>query len=360
MKNVHDVAERRPSASTRASASPLIIVGCPRSGTTFLSRTVNRFLDLHIARDGGVFIRFHRALPAYHGAAEPEDMRRLIDDLYRDVMFRTRFLERGLKLSQAELYDTLTELSFPALVRQIFVETARSRGKHYWGNKRPSYALHFAEVDAIFPGAKMVHIVRDGRDVVLSMRRASHLLVEKNWYYAASDWNEHVLRARRAGQRLGPERYLEIKYEDLLADPVEVFRTMLEFIGTGPDAHRQLEKVRAGIKKRVRANNHDKWRTQMPAKAIRVVERVAGVLLKDLGYSLQFPDEAGKGYNSLQVGMFSMDRLVRNVFTRDSKKFVSAHLNEFASATRARLGSLRPRRRTTVAEPPATPKRKEL
>jgi hypothetical protein len=360
MDDVHDMVERQANRPARAGASPLVIVGSPRSGTTFLTRTINRFLDIHVARDGGVFVRFHKALPAYGGLADPADMRRLIDDLYQDVMFRTRFLERGLNLSQAQLDDALTERSFPGLVRQVFIETARSRGKQYWGNKRPSYALHFADLDAIFPGAKIVHIVRDGRDVVLSMRKASHLLVEKNWYFAASDWNEHVRLARRAGQELGRARYLEIKYENLLANPVEVFQTILEFMGTGPDSQRQLEKVRAGITRRIRANNHDKWRTQMPEKAIRVVERVAGDLLKDLGYPLQFPEEAGKGFNSLQIGMFSMDRFVRNVFMRDQKKFVSAHFNELASATRARLGSFRTGKRTRVGKSQVAPKSKEL
>ncbi len=349
MNDVHNLLEQQVIGAPRAQPSPLMIVGSPRSGTTFLTRMINRFLDIHVARDAGVFLRFHKFLPSYGDLSDPANMRRLIDNLYQDVMFRVRFLGRGLTLSEAELYAALTEHSYPGLVRQIFVETARSRGKTYWGNKKPSYALHLAQTEAIFPGAKIVHIVRDGRDVVLSMRNASHLLVEKNWYFAASDWNDHVLRARRAGERLGPERYLEIKYENLIASPVEVFRTILEFIGTGPDSQRQLEKVRAGITKRVRANNYDKWRTQMPEKAIRVVERVAGELLTDLGYQLKFPALAGKRFNRAQVGLFYIDRAFRNIFTRDSRKLVESHYNELLSTGRSRIGGLRSRTAARVA-----------
>ena len=342
-----------PSGGLDAAATPLMIVGSPRSGTTFLTRMINRFLDIHVARDAGIFLRFQRELPAYGPLEVEANMRRLIDHLYRDTIFQTRFVERGLRLSQSELWEAVTDRTFTGLVRQVFVETARSHGKRFWGNKKPSYALHLAETEAIFPGAKVVHIVRDGRDVVLSMRNASHLLVEKNWYFAARDWRDHVLLARRAGQQLGSGRYLEIKYEELLRDPVEVFRTLLRFLNTGADAEAQLEAVRSGIRAKVRADNHGKWRTRMPARAVRTVERVAGDLLADMGYDLQFPEAAGRRFNPLQIGLFSVDRAVRNIFMRDFRKLVKAHLNEVTSSTRARLGSRRARRPTPPA--PAKP-----
>jgi hypothetical protein len=346
-----DLQRARQDDPERSLGSPLLIVGSPRSGTTFLTRMINRFLDIHVARDAGVFLRFHRVLGAYEPMTAAVNMRRLIDHLYRDKIFHVRFLERGLTLSQAELYDALSDYSFPSLVRQVFVETARTHGKAYWGNKKPSYALHLAETEAVFPGAKVVHIVRDGRDVVLSMRRASHMLVEKNWYFAASDWKEHVLLARQAGQQLGPGRYLEIRYETLLAQPIEVFRTLLQFLDTGRDAQAQLENVRAGITAKIRADNHGKWRMQMPPKAVRIVERVAGDLLGELGYDLTFPDVAGRGFNPMHVVLFYIDRAVRNIFMRDSRKLVLAHLNELTSAARVRVGALSRRMPRDVPKP---------
>jgi len=336
-------SSRKSHDDAPTSRAPLMIVGCPRSGTTFLAHMINRFLDIHVARDAGVFLRFNRELPSYGDLSQRANMKRLIDDLYKDAMFRKRFLERGLALNQADLCEAVREPSYVSLVRQVFVETARAHGKSYWGNKKPSYALRLADTEAIFPEAKTIHIIRDARDVVLSMRRSSNLLVEKNWYFAASDWVEHVALARRAGEILGPRRYLEIKYENLLTEPIAVFERLLEFI-EADDAGAQLEKVREGIHGKVRAGNYDKWRTEMPERAIRVVERVAGDLLADLGYQVQFPADAGRGFNKAQVGLFSVDRVIRNLFTRDSKQFISSHYNELATAGRARLGALLGRR----------------
>jgi hypothetical protein len=316
---------------------PLLIIGSPRSGTTFLTRTINRFLDIHIARDGGVFLRFHRNAAWYGDLSDEANLRRLIDDLYQDGLFRQRFLERGLNVSASELLATLPERSFSGLVRHVFSETARTHGKHYWGNKRPSYALHLNEIDAVLPGAKVVHIVRDGRDSVLSMRRATHLLLEKNWYFAATDWKEHVLRGREIGKALGPDRYFELTYEELLTSPGDVFARLLAFIGAGDDAQAQLDRVRTGIAAKMRTSNYGKWRTQMPPHAIRIVERVAGDTLRDLGYPLHFPDSAGRAYSRPHIAVFQIDRVLRNVFTRDFKQFLRTHQQELVSAARGRV-----------------------
>jgi hypothetical protein len=176
------------------------------------------------------------------------------------------------------------------------------------------------------------------------MRNATHLLVEKNWYLAASDWKAHVMLGRRVGQALGADRYFELRYEDLLADPGAVFARLLDFIGAGAEAQAQLDRVRTGIARKMRSGNHDKWRTQMPPDAIRVVERVAGDTLDEFGYPLQYPAEAGRGYDMAHVAAFHVDRVVRNLFTRDFKKFLRSHRNNLTSAARARLGSVRTRR----------------
>src|SRR5688572_9195843 len=97
-ESLNDIGGGQAPTGSARPAAPLMIVGSPRSGTTFLARSINRFLDIHIARDAGVFLRFSRVLPAYGDLSNPGILRRLIDDLYKDAMFRTRFLERGLTL----------------------------------------------------------------------------------------------------------------------------------------------------------------------------------------------------------------------------------------------------------------------
>ena len=327
-----------PSPNARAPKAPLFIVGSPRSGTTFLTRMINRFLDIHVARDAGVFLRFYRMLPHYGNLADRGNMRRLVSDLYRDYFFKSRFLERGLTLSVDELVDALPEPTFQALADRILKETATTHGKSSWGNKKPSYSMDGPEVNAIFPSAKFVHIIRDGRDVALSMRNATHLLLEQNWYFAAKDWKEHVLLGRELQRQLGPGRYLEVRYEDLLREPTAVFGKILDFIGAAEDERQALDTIAAEIRGVMKANNSEKWRKQIPASAQRTIERAAGDLLGELGYPLLHPDARTQPFGRGEIAAFQVDRLYRRLFTRSLSKTLTFKAQQLLSAARAVLG----------------------
>jgi hypothetical protein len=322
--------------------APLFIIGSPRSGTTFLTRMVNRFLDIHVARDAGVFLRFHRMLPLYGNLAVTANRRRLIGDLYRDYFFRSRFLERGLNLSEDELCAAAAEPTFQAIADVVLRETARSHGKSSWGNKKPSYSMQGTDLDEVFPTARYVHIIRDGRDVALSMRRATHLLLEQNWYFAARDWEAHVRGGRALGRRVGPQRYLEVSYEELLRQPTRTFEAILQFLGASEHERQALARIDAEIRGVIKAGNLEKWRTQIPGHAIRTIERAAGNLLNDLGYPLLHPGAAGEAFGWAEVSAFQADRLYRRLFTRSLTKTARFKLEQLRTGGRAVYGRLLP------------------
>jgi hypothetical protein len=278
----------------------------------------------------------------YGDLSDRRNWSRLVQHVYRDDVFRERFLKRGFERSEIELLNGPSEPSFPALVEYVLEQTAHTHGRSGWGNKKPSYALLPREdIDGLFPRARFVHIVRDGRDVVLSMRRASHLLVEKNWYFAARDWRDHVQQGRRLGAGLGPSRYLEIRYEDLLQDPVEVFARMLQFLGGDEQDAERLAQIGPGVRAAIKPGNTAKWKTQIPPHGIRVVERVAGPLLEELAYPLQNGAAARQPFGWAQVGAFQVDRVLRRTFDRSLGKAVRYRAQILRTRGRALLGRVR-------------------
>jgi hypothetical protein len=318
---------------------PLFIVGAPRSGTTFLTRLVNRFLDFHISRDAGVFLRFETMLAHYGNLEVDGNLERLVNDMYKDYFFRTRLIERGLTVSAEELRATLRERSYPALVAHILATVARTHGKTGWGNKKPSYSLSIGGVDGLFPTARFVHIIRDGRDVALSMRTAQNNLLERTWYYAARDWHRHVTDGRDMGHRLGPGRYMEVRYEDLLGDPAEALARILRLAG-GSDAEiERLVTRRPEIGARVKTGNFNKWKTRIPDRGVRIIERVAGPLLSGCGYELAHPEVSGAGFALPRIWLFSAERIGRKVFTRNIQKAARYRTQRLLTAARAVAGS---------------------
>jgi hypothetical protein len=108
---------------------------------------------------------------------------------------------------------------------EILTRTRKAR----WAEKDPTYTLHLGFIEELFPDALYVHLLRDGHDVVASFR--------DRWGYpsaaraARSEWARYVEAARTLGRRLDASRFLEIRYERLVADPETEGRRLFAFLG---------------------------------------------------------------------------------------------------------------------------------
>lgn len=317
--------------------APLLIMGSPRSGTTFLGHMVNRFLDVHICRDNGTMLRFHRILQHYEPLSDEANLRRLIQHLYADHYFTTRLRDRGMRLTQDELVARVSPRTYGGLIEAIFSATAASHGKGNWGYKRASFArVKGDQVDDLFPAAKFVHIIRDARDVVLSMRTTTDLLLERSWHFGAVDWVSHVTTGRRIGEELGPERYMEVRYEAFMADPPQVLADVLAFTGA-PDADVRIARIRDEIGSQVKRGNTEKWRKAVPDPAIRLIERVAGGLLRDLDYPLVHPEVVGQPIGAGELAWLHAQRLGTNLFRTKFGVMARYRLTVMKANARARF-----------------------
>ena len=318
--------------------TPLLIMGSPRSGTTFLAHMVNRFFDMRVSRDNGTLIRFHGLLSHYEPLSDDANLRRLISNLYADHYIRQRLMGRGLALSQAELFKQVRERSYSGLVETIFQAIATERGKGSWGYKRASLArMSGSNVNDIFPQAKFVHIIRDGREVVLSMRAAARALLERSWHFGAVDWVSHVSLGKDVAARIGADRYMEIRYEHLMASPADVLVEILDFCGGGPDRDARAARIHAEVGDLVKGDNTEKWKSQMPAHAVRQVERVAGPLLQALGYTLRFPEVSGKPIGTLEHAYLRGQRAVLNLLGAPLNGLLQYRISVLAAKQRARF-----------------------
>jgi hypothetical protein len=314
-------------------------MGSPRSGTTFLAQMVNRFFDIHICRDNGTMLRFHRMLSHYQPLADDANLARLIKHLYEDFYFRQRLIGRGFGLSQEELRQRVQTRTYGGLIETIFSSTARHHGKSTWGYKRASFArVEGHHIDELFPRAKFVHIIRDARDVVLSMRTSTDLLLERSWHFGAADWVSHVRTGQRIGRTLGPDRYFEVRYERYMAEPAAVLNDILTFSGGGGDTERQ-ERIRAEIGGLVKSDNTEKWRRQVPPAALRTIERVAGPLLLELGYPVVNIDVSGRRIGAPEMAWLHVDRVARNLLHTRFGAMARYRFEVLKAHQRARFGT---------------------
>jgi hypothetical protein len=324
----------------QGTLSPLLIMGSPRSGTTFLAHMVNKFFDIRLSRDNGTLVRFYNLLPHYEPLSNDANLRRLISNLYADHYIQERLRSRGLVLTEAQLFDRVQDRTYGGLIETIFGAIAAERGRTTWGYKRASLARMTGDsVNVLFPRARFVHIIRDAREVALSMNRASKTLLERTWHFGGADWVQHVSRGRDVASRIGADRYMEVRYEQLMADPAAVLIEILDFSGGGADRDARAARIRAEVPALVKTSNTDKWRTQLPEKGIRQVERVAGPLLQELGYPLMFPEVAGQPIGAAEMAWLRTQRAFANVVGAPLGNLWQYRMSIFKARQRARFKS---------------------
>jgi hypothetical protein len=282
----------------------LFIVGCPRSGTTLLRRMVDAHPRIAITRETHWIpevIRRGRGVDLA-GRATPE----LPAVLEAHPKFGT------LGIDREELERLASERpSYAAFVQALFDWYGAARGKHLVGDKTPGYVREIRLLHDLFPHARFVHLLRDGRDVCLSalgwerkaeqLRRRFPTWDEAPVATAALWWRWHVMQGHQSGRGLEPGLYLELRYEALVADPEGECRRLCDFLGVVFDPamvrfHEGRTRFEPGLSAK-RAwlpptPGLRDWRGQMPHEQVEEFEAAAGDALEALGYPRAVPAPA--------------------------------------------------------------------
>jgi hypothetical protein len=278
----------------------LFIVGCPRSGTTLLGRMVDAHPEIAIIHEGrfvAAWFERRRGLTP-DGMVTPE----LIDELlgyppFENVAVGRAELERLLRAGD--------QIAYSSFVSSVFDLHGRAHGKPLVGDKTPHYVRSLPTLHSLWPAAKFVHLIRDGRDVsqsVLGWRKvterggsvARFSAFREDRVATVACWWEWLVRlGREDGAAMGPASYHEIRYESLVTEPAAECERLCDFLGVpyydrmlGFHEGRERDDPGLSAKKAwrpVTAGLRD-WRSEMPRPDVERFEATAGGLLDELGY----------------------------------------------------------------------------
>jgi hypothetical protein len=204
---------------TIVSASPVFVVGCPRSGTTLVQTVLDSHPSLSVPYEADVLVDIPLGPRSGHaGAAEA-----LSIAAAHPSCEVHRFDTRAARTACDEFGIT----DAAGAMRVLAASQALARGKKRWGTKTPKAVLYLGELARIYPDAQFVHVIRDGRDSASSQARVFHYSAVQG----ALLWRTGLRAGRRAGSALGPDRYLEVRLEEFLSSPEEQIRRMCAFLG---------------------------------------------------------------------------------------------------------------------------------
>ena len=269
------------------------IVGSPRSGTTLLRAMFDSYFELHDPPQSYFIVGLHSQFDDPH--------HRLDMDAFLTALAHDERLQRwGIHEDEvAAALDRSKPATYADAIRTVYQLYAQRVGKPRFGDKTPRYSIDIPLLAALFREAVFIHIIRDGRDVALSLMDVR--LGQGHVREAAVLWRDRVETARGSGVVLGPERYREIRYEELVEEPEPALRSLCTFVQIDfePGMLDYSEHVRAmpdpALGVRYRPRDHTRlalpptkglrdWRTQMSTRDLAVFEANAGDLLSELGY----------------------------------------------------------------------------
>lgn len=259
--------------------NPLIVLGCPRSGTTLLSRLISLScygepFETHYILD------YYNKLDTYGDITQLKNFSRLVKDICQE----RPIMQWNLEINPEDFFREFDTVSYPDIVCGIGAKIAEKQGKSKWGEKTPHYLFDLDKLAELFPESRFIYIVRDGRDVALS-------LLERPWQpynllTCAELWRDINSHNPLMDKLKAEDRLYSLRYEDLLKDPEKLIPEIYEFIGEKPDSA-EVSELMSSIKR----NNFYKWQNKMSPGRIKLFETCAGNTLKRFGYETSFPEK---------------------------------------------------------------------
>ncbi|WP_184957962.1 sulfotransferase family protein [Nonomuraea endophytica] len=284
------------------SDRPIFVIGCPRSGTTMLQLMLHSHPRIAVPPE----TRF--LVPAYY-------RRRIFGDLRvasaRQALAQwiatdknTKF--RELKIDKDEYVQESADGpgSLGSVIGTAFRMYADRFGKARWGDKRPSYVKQVDLLLRLFPDAQFVHLIRDGRDCVSSLKEMPWYTLDS--FHAVSTWAEAMDAGAKLRKSMPEDSYYELRYEDLTEDPTTEMKKLCHFLEEDFDqamlSPREAAQVAVPVHKVWHSNTHGEvtksrvgsWSTRLEDWEIALCEQVLGERLEAMGYELSGTEKAAK------------------------------------------------------------------
>jgi hypothetical protein len=278
------------------STAPVFVVGSPRSGTTLL---------YHMLLSAGGFANyraethvFNTLAPRFGNLGDPENRRAMTDVFIRSDMFRVSGLDPASFRATIE-----ANCRNAGDFLRLFMESlCKEQGTGRWAETTPVHILHVPEIKATIPDALFVHVVRDGRDVAVSMMKQGW--IEPYWFdrdtpelAAGAFWMYVAERGDALGSRYAAD-YHRVSYEELVAKPQATLDALGEFIAQ-PLSYDEI--LRAGVGSVSKPNTsfpesgagfHGRWKSAITEERARALDALLAPALARFGYETDGPGES--------------------------------------------------------------------
>lgn len=275
-----DVAAESRSVHHR-NTSPVLLIGHGSSGTSVFADLCRKYLEVSFGTESQFIVRYFQRIDRYGDLATDENLRRLIGDLHKERWYE-RCRKYGYESDPERVFTKVRERTYRGVLDAVFGDLAQYNRMQRWGDKSPEYVENLPILFELFPDAKYIHLVRDGRDVANSVM--GRYWGAKNVYSAAIEWRDAVQKVTHFVDRLPKGQVLEVRYEDFLTNPLEVYDRLINFLDVDPEDGALVQRIADQVEQDVVQSNFDKWKSAWNEEDRVLFERIACAELLRYGY----------------------------------------------------------------------------
>lgn len=279
--------------------TPFFIVGIGRSGTTLLRLMFHNHPNIAVPYESHFITDYYNNLDTYGDLTVDENLDKLLNDILQEDL-----LSQWDHVFDADrIKSTISEPSLEEIFNAIYSDYATGKGKARWADKS-DYLPRMHLINTIFPNAKFIHIIRDGRDVANSVLKLPW--GPKDLIGAAEWWNEYIRLGCSVGAVLGKDKYTEVKYEELVQEPERELRRLCEFVGEEFDErmlnYHQSSNVAIPESRKTQHHNSNEppkksrtfaWKKEMSSTDVDLFSDYAKHSLKAVGYEVPTKTSSG-------------------------------------------------------------------
>lgn len=291
--HIKHLFNRKPLYTEFSQNSPVFIISAGRSGSTLLRKILLRTGLINIPPETNSMLP---VLIINYIKYNDFSWDKIIDKLVQLVKEEPCLKFWSLELSQEDirfLKYSIKDKSLHGIIEYIYGKY----GKQYspnalvWGDKTPMMIFYIDIIVKVFPKAKFIFLIRDGRDVISSF-------ITNNIYtdilYLSKRWIESIKSGKKLKRILGSRQVLWIKYEEMVLIPEKSIGKICEFIGIDySNAFLKNTDVYMGddilnhhrnTQNEINARNIGKWKKELTEKQKKEIAKLINKQIQEMGY----------------------------------------------------------------------------
>ena len=278
---------------------PVLIIGTQRSGSNLLRIMLNQLNEIEAPHPPHILVNFTPLLPVYGNLQDDLKFKFLIEDVCRYVEANpVKWIH--MNFNREEIFNRCERNSLIQIFKVIYEIKAELKGANYWCCKSMANLYFISSIENENLEPYYIHLVRDGRDVAASFKRA--IVGEKHIYFLALQWKKEQALASGVVKKFGPHRASALYYELFIDDPEKSLTPILQNLGL--KWNNEILNYFVSEEAKNTANAGEMWKNvahpvdntnkkhyseKLTGKEIEIFEKVAGKKLVEFSYETHYP-----------------------------------------------------------------------